>query len=227
MSQWCCGSLWTSWLLARIALTQFEYGTQTNSGKMYWVPTRIFWGKDRVCVKIGGPYSQGWSMWRIFPRVRMWRLPWGERRIGIAASKIKRRPWRLHIGSQMKKGGSTWMEKGASERWNRLSAGGKLDWGPKNLKSYDVPWTAPAGLWSMTKSGGLGPTWGLIGMHVPQPHLDSHPRVCVLMILGPRVLTAVNRPDLFSEATLNYWLGEGQKWTHRRSKKSALEIWRK
>lgn len=112
----------------RVAPTQFEYGMQTNSGKMYWVPTRIFWGKDRVCVKIGGPYSQGWSMWRIFPRVRMWRLPWGERRIGIAASKIKRRPWRLHNGPQMKKGGSTWMEKGESERWNRLSAGGKLDW---------------------------------------------------------------------------------------------------
>lgn len=55
------------------------------------------------------------------------------------------------------------------------------------------------------------PHGGLIGMQVPQPHLDSHPRVCVLMILGSRALIAVNRPDLFSEATLNYWLGEGQK----------------
>lgn len=34
----------------RVAPTQFEYGTQTNSGKMYWVPTRIFWGKRQsVC----------------------------------------------------------------------------------------------------------------------------------------------------------------------------------
>lgn len=225
MSQRFCESLWTSWLLVwELHQLSLDIECRLILGKCTGYPQEPAGGKTECMWRQEDHIHKGEACLR----------GWGcedfheERELGsqLARSRGGRgdfttaHKWRKEVLRG-------WRKERVKDETGCVRVESWIEWGPKNLRSYGEPWTAPAGLWSVAKSGGLGPTWGLIGMQVPQPHLDSHPRVCVLMIPRSHALTAVNRPDLFSEATLNYWLGEGQKWTHRRSKKSALEIWRK